>query len=62
MNWTFEFRHKYGEEIDIYLNGEHLINLNDDDDGWQGITRIKNLVETIAAVFGAEVIETRTDD
>jgi hypothetical protein len=51
----FVIRHDGDESLSIELNGDHLISLNHDDDGWQGIEKACNLVNLIAEKIGAEV-------
>jgi hypothetical protein len=40
------------ETVEVLVNGEHLITLTHDEDGWSGMGRIENMLEELAARLG----------
>lgn len=58
MNYVFDIRTDYDERSEIWLNDTHLISLNHDEHGWEGIETAISLIEIIAPVFGATIIRT----
>jgi len=56
MSHRFEIRHA-DERFDVLLNGEHIIQANHDEHGWDGMDAVRKAVEGIARVIGADVIE-----
>lgn len=47
-----------GDESELYfLNGEEVGQGNHDDHGWAGMASMRELIESIAEVLGAEVTD-----
>jgi hypothetical protein len=47
----FVMREVDPETFELSLNGERLITLNHDDDGWQGIDRAQHLIRKVAEIL-----------
>ena len=63
MTNTFTFNTSADEEtVDIYLNGNHVANVNYDDHGWTALTLVERTVEKIAEVIGAEIVREYSDN
>jgi hypothetical protein len=43
------------EHQEILIDGVEIITINHDEDGWDGMRRIRDVVESIAKVIGAQV-------
>jgi hypothetical protein len=43
------------ESLRVYLNGKYVISANHDNDGWHGISAIKNTINTIADILDIDV-------
>ena len=45
------------ESIEFSLNGQHLITVNHDDDGWSGMERIEGVIEAMAKQLGIDIVD-----
>lgn len=54
---VFQFRQVDDESLEVLLNGQHVISVDHDGEGWAGISAVKNAVKTIAAILGVTVEE-----
>lgn len=56
MSHRFEIRHA-DERFDVLLDGQHLIQANHDEHGWDGMGAVRKVVDGVARIIGAEIVE-----
>lgn len=61
MSHRFEIRHAV-ERFDVLLDGQHLIQANHDDHGWEGMDAVRKIVEGVARVIGAEIVDVPAEE
>jgi hypothetical protein len=56
------FKRPDEENLDVYVDGEHVGNVNHDDHGWSGMQSAEDLVRRIAEALKIEVTDEEFDD
>lgn len=56
MTHRFEVRHA-DESFEVRLDGQHVMSANHDEHGWDGMDAVRKVVDNVARIIGAEVVD-----